>query len=35
MNLSLEIMGRIASANSLFSVERGVIHSSEDAAFVV
>lgn len=32
MNLSLEIMGRIASANSLFSVERGVIHKSENTS---
>jgi chromosome partitioning protein len=34
MNLSLEIMGRIASANSLFSVERGVIRQSENASSV-
>lgn len=29
LNLSLEIMGRIAAANTLFSVERGVIRSNE------
>jgi chromosome partitioning protein len=32
LNLSLEIMGRIAAANTLFSVERGVIKSNVDAA---
>ncbi len=31
LNLSLEIMGRIAKAESLFSVERGVITSNADA----
>jgi chromosome partitioning protein len=31
MNLSLEIMGRIAAANTLFSVERGVIRSNIDS----
>ncbi len=30
MNLSLEIMGRIAAANTLFSVERGVITSNAE-----
>jgi chromosome partitioning protein len=30
LNLSLEIMGRIAAANTLFSVERGVIRSSAE-----
>lgn len=30
LNLSLEIMGRIAAAESLFSVERGVITSNSD-----
>ncbi|MDD3643617.1 MAG: ParA family protein [Candidatus Krumholzibacteria bacterium] len=29
LNLSLEIMGRIAAANTLFSVERGVIRSND------
>lgn len=32
LNLSLEIMGRIAAANTLFSVERGVIRSNVDDA---
>ncbi len=32
LNLSLEIMGRIAAANTLFSVERGVIKSNESSA---
>ncbi len=32
LNLSLEIMGRIAAANTLFSVERGVIKSNVDDA---
>jgi len=32
LNLSLEIMGRIAAANTLFSVERGVIRSKVDDA---
>jgi chromosome partitioning protein len=32
LNLSLEIMGRIAAANTLFSVERGVIRSNLDGA---
>ncbi len=32
LNLSLEIMGRIAAANTLFSVERGVIRSNIDSA---
>jgi chromosome partitioning protein len=32
LNLSLEIMGRIAAANTLFSVERGVITSNSDSA---
>lgn len=32
LNLSLEIMGRIAAANTLFSVERGVIRSHVDDA---
>ncbi|MBN1164498.1 MAG: ParA family protein [Candidatus Krumholzibacteriota bacterium] len=32
MNLSLEIMGRIAAANTLFSVERGVIKSNTSGA---
>jgi len=31
LNLSLEIMGRIASADTLFSVKRGVITSSADS----
>jgi cellulose biosynthesis protein BcsQ len=35
MNLSLEVMGRIASADSLFSVERGVIHGNEDVGVAV
>ncbi len=32
LNLSLEIMGRIAAANTLFSVERGVIRRNVDDA---
>ena len=32
LNLSLEIMGRIAAANTLFSVERGVIRKNVDDA---
>lgn len=35
LNLSLEIMGRIAAANTLFSVERGVIRSNAEAAVPV
>jgi chromosome partitioning protein len=31
LNLSLEVMGRIATADALFSVERGVITSNESA----
>jgi chromosome partitioning protein len=31
LNLSLEIMGRIAAANTLFSVDRGVIRSNVDS----
>mgnify|MGYP001324204672 FL=1 len=30
LNLSLEIVGRIAAADTLFSVERGVIRSNSD-----
>ncbi len=35
LNLSLEIMGRIASADTLFSVKRGVITSSTDSCVSV
>jgi chromosome partitioning protein len=35
LNLSLEIMGRIADAEALFSVERGVIKSSPDSPVAV
>lgn len=35
MNLSLEIMGRIAAANTLFSVERGVITSNDSSEIAV
>ena len=35
MNLSLEIMGRIAAANMLFSVERGVITSNDSREIAV
>jgi chromosome partitioning protein len=35
MNLSLEIMGRIAAANMLFSVERGVITSNDSSEIAV
>jgi len=35
LNLSLEIMGRIAAANTLFSVERGVIRSNADSSVTV
>ena len=35
LNLSLEIMGRIASADSLFTVERGVITSQESAGMAM
>jgi chromosome partitioning protein len=35
MNLSLEIMGRIATSNELFSVERGVITSNDGSEIAV
>ena len=35
LNLSMEIMGRVAAANTLFSVERGVIRSNIDSPMPV